>query len=366
MRVQFLITELEVGGAEHSLYHLACGVRRAGWGVEVACLDRPGPVADRLRQAEIPVLDLDFRRSPVSGWFRLCRWLRRGRPDLLHTFLFHANLIGRFAARWSGVPRIVSGVRVAERDRTAHLVLDRWTRRMGDRLVVVSEAVARFHMRRTGWHSRDVVVIPNGVDSGAFPVRLPVSREKPRILFVGRLHRQKGLGDLIRALAILRRRRIACELRIVGEGPQRVAIREVLARTGLEDRVDLVGFRSDVEAEYVEADLLCLPSRWEGMPNVVLEAMASARAVVATAVGGSPELVESGQTGLLVPPHDPEALAQGLEQLILDPGLRVRMGEAGRRRWSSVARAFVGACRRHAGWFSCVRWRMHGEEPRVG
>ena len=149
---------------------------------------------------------------------------------------------------------------------------------------------------------------------------------------VGRLERQKGMADLLEAFA-----RLPCDLQqvklwIVGDGPLERKLQRKAAELELEDRVRFLGARSDVPALMTRFDLFVLSSLWEGLPNVVLEAMAARRAVVATKVDGTPEAVTHGWTGVLVPPSNPVVLAQAIERLLRDPALRRKYGEAGRQK----------------------------------
>jgi glycosyltransferase involved in cell wall biosynthesis len=332
VNIQYLITELEVGGAEKALFQLVLGVRDRGHRVQVACLDRAGPVASWLRDAGVEVLDLDIRRSPRKGWRRLRRWIDEGQAEILHTYLAHANLLGRWGAFQPGGPRVICAVRVAERERREHLLLDALSRRLVHRYVAVSEAVGHFHAQRIGIPRSRMVAIANGVDSAQYEATPMPETSRPRILFVGRFHAQKRPLDLLRALAQLVRWEIPFEARLVGEGPLREQLLDRRVRWGLEDVLEIQSFQSEIGKEYREAHLLCLPSLWEGMPNVVLEAMSSARPVVATAVGGTPEVVVDGETGILVPPGDPSSLARALAIVLTDRELQRSMGQAGRRR----------------------------------
>jgi glycosyltransferase involved in cell wall biosynthesis len=149
---------------------------------------------------------------------------------------------------------------------------------------------------------------------------------------VGRLHPQKGFASLLAAVARVRERLPAIRLLLVGGGALR---RDLVARAealGLAEVVIFAGSRGDVPEILAALDLFVLPSLWEGLPNAVLEAMAAGLPVVATAAGGTPEVVVDGETGLLVPPGDVTALAEAIERLLRDPGLRRKMGEAGRKR----------------------------------
>jgi glycosyltransferase involved in cell wall biosynthesis len=196
-------------------------------------------------------------------------------------------------------------------------------------------------------HRFPIQIIPNGVDVGRFTP--PSGREwaLPQLLFVGRLVHQKGLDLLLPALAQLQQ--LPWELVIIGDGPQREPLQQMAAELGLAERIRFAGWQrgADLEAEYQHANLFVLPSRHEGMPNVVLEAMASGLPVLATRIAGNEELVLPGETGELVPPENSAALQSALEHLLPDASLRQRMGKAGRARveahfsWASAARQYL-------------------------
>jgi glycosyltransferase involved in cell wall biosynthesis len=187
------------------------------------------------------------------------------------------------------------------------------------------------------------VTIYNGVDVTRFPVAsvqataqarraigMPVG--VPLVGSLGRLHPQKGFSDLLTAFAQVRQRVSSVRLFVAGDGELRDDLEAQARSLGIAAAVTFAGVRADVSEILAALDVFVLPSLWEGMPNAVLEAMAAGLPVVATAVGGTPEVVVDRVTGLLVPPQDPGALARAIERLLRDPGLRRTMGRAGRRR----------------------------------
>jgi glycosyltransferase involved in cell wall biosynthesis len=348
--VSLVITELDIGGAEKALVNLATRLDRTRWRPSVIALGPEGPLAQPIRESGLTVdcLGVDPRR-PVVAIRRLASTLRRHDPALVQSFLFHANVAARVAALWAGRPRpwVLGGLRVAERQKRWHLWLDRMTARLSTGAVCVSEGVRRFSRDLGGWPDDRLTVIPNGIDVALFDFDAvdPVPRDSLEIppgsflvLYVGRLHVQKGLPILLDAFeqVIDSRPDHDCHLALAGDGPERDRLQNRVEGTSrLRGRVHLLGPRSDVPALLKAADLLVLPSIWEGMPNAVLEAMASRRAVVATRVEGSEDLVEPGKTGWLVPPGDPDALARALLDAASD---RVRLrhfGELGRARVES-------------------------------
>jgi starch synthase (maltosyl-transferring) len=341
--IALVITDLDVGGAERALTALATRLSPDRWRVGVFCLSGPGALAEAIRAAGLPCECLDVgRRNPIRAVSRLAKALRRFGPDLVQGFLFHANLAARLAAPWAGRPRppVLGGIRVAERQRRWHLTLDRWTSRLVVGEVCVSQGVLAYSRDVGGLDPSRLTVIPNGIDPAPIDAAGPVPRAAIGIpddahlaLFVGRLDPQKGLPDLLDAAERMIAQRPAWHLALAGDGPERARLLEALeSRPPLQGRVHRLGRRDDVPGLLKAADVLVLPSHWEGMPNVVLEAMAARRAVVGTAVEGTEDLVIPGRTGWLVPPRDPAALAQALDEAAEDPGRCRRFGEAGRLR----------------------------------
>jgi glycosyltransferase involved in cell wall biosynthesis len=186
------------------------------------------------------------------------------------------------------------------------------------------------------------MTIPNGVDHNRFRRQTPKVEARgklglpgggaPVIGCTGRLSAQKGFSYLLRAVAQLRSRYPLLHVALAGDGPLAGSLSDEARALGIKDRVHFLGFQPDVQPVLDASDLFALPSLWEALPYSLLEAMAAELPVVATRVAGVPEVVVDGETGFLVPPSDPEALAVALHQLLDSPTLRQRMGHAGRRR----------------------------------
>jgi glycosyltransferase involved in cell wall biosynthesis len=336
-----VITDLDVGGAERALTALATRLEPARWRVGVFCLGGPGRLAEVIRGAGVSCECLGVsRRRPVQAIARLAGCLRRFGPELVQSFLFHANLASRLAAPWAGRPWVVGGLRVAERQRRWHLVLDRLTSRLAVGSVCVSRGVLRFSRDVGGLDPARLAVIPNGIDPAPYDAAEPVPRAAIGVpddahlaLYVGRLDPQKGLPDLLDAAERVIQRWPGWHLALAGDGPDRDWLLAQLAgRSALGDRVHWLGARDDVPGLLKSADVLVHPSLWEGMPNAVLEAMATHRPVVGTAVEGTEDLIVPGQTGWLVPPRDPDALGQALAEAAGDPERCKRYGAAARLR----------------------------------
>jgi len=333
-----LITLAEVGGAQSYVAALL-PVLSERFDVTVAA-HGAGPVREAAEALGLRFVALRHVRRPISPWrdalalAELVRLLRRERPDVLHASSSKAGVLGRVAAWATGVPiRIftVHGWAFSAHTGIASALYERAERAMRP-LTTVTICVAESE-RAAGIATRAcdperTVVIRNGVDADV-TVTTSMDGAVPTVVAVGRLQRPKDPVTLARALGRLRASFSAV---IVGEGPERQRLEAEIRRLGLERAVVLAGDRSDVADLLARADIFVLSSTSEGMPLSILEAMAAELPVVASAVGGVPEAVEDGDTGLLVPPQDPVPLAAALERLLADPALRRRLGASGRAR----------------------------------
>ena len=346
MRVALCITDLEVGGAERMLVELATRLDRNRIDPVVYCLkppprDEAASCLPKLQSARVETHFLGARRGWQFLWVirRLRGLLAEQGPDLIQTFLFHANIVGRIAARRAGVSRVFSGIRVAEGHCRWHLWVDRLTAGLVDRHVCVSQAVARFAAARAGLPSERLAVIPNGIDAGAYPAGQPadlwsceVRPGRRLVTYVGRLDRQKGLRWLVETAPDWLGRLPDCDLLLVGRGPEEAALKGLCEKHGILERVRFAGWRADVPAILAASQLLVLPSRWEGMPNVVLEAMASRLPVLATDVEGVGELLGDDTDPQTVPYGNTEAFVEKLVALMSQRELAQRLGQRNRLR----------------------------------
>ena len=345
--IAFCITELDRGGAERALSQLVLGLDHKSWLPRVYCLGPRGHFADVLEAGGVTVECFDGRGllSFPRVLLRLTRALRRFRPALLQTFLFHGNLTGRIAARLASVPVVVSGIRVADRRSRWYGRLDRWTNGLVNHNVCVSQGVADFVILATGLQPGKVSVIPNGVHCELFAHAMPadltslgIRPDAPVVITVGRLEVQKGIADLLRAAAEVLRERSDCQFLIVGDGRDRASLEALAASLGIAESVRFTGSRADVPSLLKAASMFVLPSLWEGMPNALLEAMAAGLPVIATAVEGSREVIDSDVTGLLVEPANPLQLSQAILRLLRSPVISAKLACAAQ---ISVASTFT-------------------------
>jgi glycosyltransferase involved in cell wall biosynthesis len=343
-RVAFLINELRPRGAQRVFVDDANAFARTGARVLFCTLYRDSgspTIADELDGA------IEYRCLEALGPFdvravtRCARLLRSRRITVLVATLNDAGIFGRWVALASR-----KRIRLFRREANTPGRKRRWQRALdlvcdglAHRVLAVSEDVRREIVALAPWRASKVAVLPNAVPPVAWCS--PRDHAVPRILTVGRITAQKDHLTLITALGILRRAGYPFTADIVGDGDLGRVVRDHAHRLEVSGHVVFRGLlRHDaVLGAYEAADIFVLSSRWEGCPNVVLEAMAHGLPIVATAVGGIPELVKHGESALLVPPGDPDALAAALARLLRDPALRRTIGEAARRSGSRFTAA---------------------------
>ncbi|HEY6275011.1 MAG TPA: glycosyltransferase [Streptosporangiaceae bacterium] len=337
-----MIGQLGTGGTEKQTVLLARGLRDRGIDTTVWVLFDGGRNEDALRQAGIPVVRVELRRSRAAlsvlrnaaGFAGLVLRLRRERPDIVHAFLFSAYVIAVPAARLAGIPVLVAGRRSLGNFKEGHKIaraIERLATSATDLLIANAAAVADDTKRRERVSAGKIEVIYNGLPEQAFADVAPavVETAHPVVLCVANLLPYKGHRYLLEAVSLLQQRGRPCTLLLAGEGRERQALARQAVSLAIDAR--FLGECDDVRPLLARADVVAHPSLEEGMSNAVMEAMAAGRAIVATSVGGTPELL-SGR-GLLVPPADPAALADAIGQVLADGGLAGRLAAAARN-WS--------------------------------
>lgn len=333
MRVAWVDNAIEWGGVqEHLVFlsRLACAE-----GVEgiILCDHR---LADRYRAclAGFPVEIASaacHRILSGAAWIGAYRALRDFRPEVVHAHLYWSTRLAAPLARLVGARRMVETVHLEEGWRSGWRVALDWLDRAIGRIFVhrhiaVSRAVARSLVDIRGVRPAKIATIHNAVPAEK---RSDVGFRPGRSLaFLGRLEPQKGLDVLLHALALLDRRGVDFHLAVGGEGSQRQALEELARTLEIAERVSFVGKVTDRAAFFSDRSILVLPSRYEGLPLVLLEAGGQGLCVVASAVSGIPEIIEDDRTGLLVPKEDPEALATALGRAIEEEPLRERLSRS--------------------------------------
>lgn len=337
MYVAHVTGESGFSGGEEQLFLLMEGLRARGHANLLVC--PPDSAAEREARARgFAVASVAMRNDLSLGAARrIARALRSERPALVHCHTGRANWLGGLAARWARVPALTTrrmDRRVGRGWRT------RWLyHRLMRRAVAISPAVER-RLREAGVAQARVRLIWSAVDAerlrpsaprAVLRARFAVGDDTPCVLVAAHLVRRKGVDVLLEAFAKLAPASRA-RLWIAGDGPERAALERSAAAVGIAERTRFLGHRSDLPDWLEACDLFVLPSRREGLGVAALEAMARGRPVVASAVGGLAEVVCAEETGLLVAPGDPAALAAALARLLDDPALAARLGAAGAQR----------------------------------
>jgi glycosyltransferase involved in cell wall biosynthesis len=328
---------------------VASGLKERGWRVHIISLIAAPKTDHRTETAQIPITSLDLRNggSGLGALIRLIRELRRQRPDALITFMYHANVLGRIASKFARIPVVVSSVRNEFFGGRSRDLLEMVTAPLADVTVTNSVRVGDALVRRRVIPANRLRIIPNGVaiHASTFSDRAELRRELGvgssdfLWLAIGRLEEQKDYPNLIDAARRISGTHPSARFCIAGHGRLRAQLDEMIAADGAEN-IQLLGFRSDIGALLNAADGLVLSSAWEGSPNAVIEAMAAGVITVATDVGGVRDLLQDGETGWIVPPRDPGALADALTAA-MDTSVadRLSMGAAARTKiatqWSS-------------------------------
>jgi sugar transferase (PEP-CTERM/EpsH1 system associated) len=331
IRVTHVVLGLATGGLETVVLNLVRHSTRDRFAHRVVCLREPGDLAPLVEAVGAPVEALRAR-GRVRTSVKLVRSLLRTRPHVLHTHNPLPHQLGAIARVALRLPVLVHTKHGRNFPHDPWAVrVGRWSSRASDVVVPVSQDAADVARGVERVPASKILVIPNGVDTARFrPPAAP--RTAACAVTVARLDPVKDIPGLLEAVAIVRRRRPDFRLAVVGEGPDRPRIEEARRRLGLVEAVSLLGSRSDVPERLAEASVFLLGSVSEGISMTLLEAMAAGLPIVATDVGGNGEVVAHGETGVLVPPRDPSALADAVTGLLADPARLAAMGTAGRRR----------------------------------
>ncbi len=343
MNLAFIVTRADdLGGAQIHVRDLCASLQALGHHPTVLAGGR-GVFTGELDRLGVPWRSVPHLAVPIhpardaAALLSLVRMLRELRPDLVLTHTAKAGMLGRAAARILDLPAIFTphGWSITDRISPAHgrlfKALEKLAARVTDRIVNVCGYEMRLALQHGVAGAEKMAVVHNGLPDIPQRFRAQPAADPPRLVMVARMAEPKDHATLLRAVSGLRDRPWSLDL--VGGGPRQDDLQTLACDLGIPERVRFRGFRQDVAACLAEAQILVLSSRFEAFPYVTLEAMRAGLPVVASEVGGIPEAVAHGMTGLLVPPGEPRALRDSLAVLIGNPRLRQQFGQAGRERF---------------------------------
>lgn len=338
-------------GPERQIGQLIAPMRGHGFEIEVLVLYRHRPGLPRIHPLVTAVGQQEGQASQINGRWRdlpgnvlaVARKLRSRRYALLHTHEYKSDLIGGLAARLTGVPAVASVRGYTDRTLLLRLYkhIDLRVLRCFDRILPVADHVRR-QLLDAGLPSQRVITLYDAIDPRSFgiatdtiPVKLwqelGLNGSSKVVSIIGRLSLEKGHRYLLEGVGRILERFPETHFLIAGDGPERGRLEWLATRLGVNHAVSFLGYRSDVATIVAVSDVVVLASLREGCPNALIEAMSLGRPVVATSVGGVPEIARHGETGLLVPPRDPGAIAQAVLRLLRDPAWASRLGINGRQ-----------------------------------
>lgn len=339
VRIAYVIATLDRAGTETQMVRLATSLSRPPFRPKVIALTRGGELEAELLSADIPVEVLGKQRKlDIALLYRLYRQLKSFRPHIVHTWLFTANSFGRLAALAARVPVMVASERSPDPwKHIFHNLIDSFLGLCTKRIVANAEAVRAKVAERHPLLKSKVCVIYNGVPTlnvthGRAGVRkkLGIPEDAKVLASAGRLSPEKGFDDLLYALQTVCARRDDVCLLILGQGEQEQKLKGLSVQLGIEPRVKFLGEQPCIAAALAASDLFVLASKYEGLPNSILEALQLELPVVATAVGGVPEVIQDGITGVLVMPGDRQALADKILWLLQRPAEGRRLARLGK------------------------------------
>jgi glycosyltransferase involved in cell wall biosynthesis len=364
LRVLHPITRLTLGGSSENTIASCVALDRAGYDCILATSFRESDassLADARRRGcrvvDIPALGREVAPlADLAALAELVRLIRRERPAIVHTHTSKAGFIGRLAAVIARAPAVIHQPHghifygyYSPRRTAVFTALERQAARWTDRIITLTDRGAQEHLARGIGRAEQYVAVPSGVPTaelraaapprGEARARLGLDPDAFIVVGLGRLVPIKGFDLLARALPALVAQIPSARLLLVGDGAERAHLGAIAASMGVAERLRMTGETTDVASYLAAADVVAVPSRNEGMGRVIVEAMALGLPVVATTVGGIPDVVTDGECGRLVEPEDTDALAAALIELGRDPALRRKLGEAAVRRAEAFSTA---------------------------
>ena len=342
INVIHIVEELTIGGFEKILTAIALGLDKKKYNVSVWCLREGGFFADKLVKEgiDVRILHISTSRNPLSI-YKLYKLLKRHKFDIIHTHAYSAGTIGRVSAFLAGVPVIISHNHSVYDYYNKFYHLVEWILSLvTDRVICISEVVNRFVNKTQMINAGKLITIHNGIDdvcdvteksSSYLKKELGIPIKHSVVGTIAHLEEHKGLKYLLKAASLLLASRSDISFLFVGEGTLKGELKKLCVDLKIEKDVIFAGERSDIPGLLFSIDIFVLPSLREGLPLAILEAMACGKPVIATNVGGIPEVLKDGENGILVSPKDPEALYRAMNELLDNRKKREKMGRKGKR-----------------------------------
>lgn len=329
------------------LWNIAKRIDKTKYKVFAACLREGGPYETKLREIGVEIKNFDLKTLlDIRIIPRLIRYIKQNEIDIVETAVFPSDVYGRISARLANVPIIISTMHRVEDHKQEFMYrllffADTLTMPLTTKMIAVSQAVKQY---LTTWHkvSPDKIrVIYNGIDPDIYDSSIDIPEYKralglhhdiPIVAFIGRLVKLKGVNYFLRAAASILKGDKAAQFMVVGDGPLKHSLIKQAESLGVSQHVHFIGFRKDIPQILSIIDILIVPSLWEGLPLTILEAMLAGKPIIATRVGGIPEAIKEGKSGILVPPRDVDALRDSVLELLKSPEKRKELGEGGKQR----------------------------------
>lgn len=346
--ILFIHQEMGVGGAEELRSVLINNINKEKFSVSLCCIGKIGEIGQELSDKGFCI------RALKKGWglhnifsiFALLKIIKQCKPDIVHTCLFYANFHGRIAAKIAGVPIIIAEEQNVDKWKKRYLIflfIDWLLSKITDRIIACSQAVKDFIAENEKITTKKLLFISNAFDLNKFINHSSADKEKVKGSFglnngdriigtIGSLSLRKGHIYLIKAMKEIVLEEPSCKLLMIGAGPLEKDLRKEVDWLGLARQIIFTGLQRDIFNLLSILEILILPSLWEGLPLVTLEAMAMAKPVIASRIPGVTEVVIDGENGTLVPPRDSRLLAKAILDLLKDTNRCKRMGELGKAR----------------------------------
>lgn len=343
LNVLMLALNSSIGGTEQMILSLLRHLNKERFNCTLCTLVGDGTLVAEARRSGIRAVDLRMR-GPLDLRIvgKLKALIKDGRVDILHTYLYHANILGRIMGRFLDVPAVISTQRSTDNWRLFyHRLIDRWTAGMADVIISNSLAGKRRLVQIEKIPDDKIKVIYNGIEVNAAAAEkrgaalrrsLGIAEGAPVIVTVANLKHSKGLSYLVRAMPHVVRFYPEVKLVVVGYGPLKTELEDLAKELGVGKSVIWAGYQSDAVGHISFCDIFVLPSLWEGTPVALMEAMALGKPVIATEVGGVAEIVDHFRNGFLIPPRDTVWLYEAVLTLLSNPLLRRRFGQKAREK----------------------------------